>query len=403
MTFVPVVLRSGLLFELSFVFLASHRGRGQQSRTIASSFGCLAHRQTTTGSAGDVPAASPANFGVSALELEAMAVTACNSVAADHDSTAEVWGTSLVAGPLLRFTPRVTAMQCQAVMKHDVERCLEDALVAEAATAMRDRSVGFLHISGSLGVAVGTLTDRDIAIRAIAESRQPDATRVGDVMTREVVTCSPSDDLAVAEDLMMRFQIARIVCVDGRRRPVGVISLSDVAKLGDRGHAGSVASSVASREAISHLNRPTEVRRATCRQVMTSRVECLGRDASATAAAMIMRKLNIGFLPICNDRGAAVGALTDRDLVVRVIAARRPLETPIGDVMTPGPIHCSADDPLSVAESLMARFRKSRIVCVDARSRPIGVVSLSDIARVERFDRVSRVLRDVATRPFATA
>lgn len=294
-------------------------------------------------------------------------------------------------------------MRCQEVMKTDVERSLEGALVTEAAVAMRDRSVGFLPVVGDLGVSVGTLTDRDLAIRVIAEARLPDRTRVGDVMTREVVTCSPADDLSVAEDLMTRFQISRIVCVDARRRPVGVISLSVVAKLDERGHAGSIASSVASREAISHMSRPAEVRRATCRQVMTPRVECIGRSATAIAAAAIMRELNIGFLPVCNDRGAAVGALTDRDLAVRVIATRRPLETAVADVMTPGPIHCSADDPLSVAENLMARFRKSRIVCVDARSRPIGVVSLSDIARVERFDRVSRVLRDVATRPFAQA
>jgi CBS domain-containing protein len=65
-------------------------------------------------------------------------------------------------------------------------------------------------------------------------------------------------------------------------------------------------------------------------------------------------------------------------------------------------VFCSPDDPLTVAEDLMAQYKKSRIVCADSLRRPLGVISLADLSRVERTGRIIRVLRELSSRP-ATA
>jgi CBS domain-containing protein len=291
-------------------------------------------------------------------------------------------------------------MRCSELMKREVECCLEGSLVTEAAVAMRDHGIGFVPITSDDGVAIGTLTDRDIAVRVLAEGRAPDVTPVEEAMTREVIACSPDDELSVAEELMIRFQKSRIVCTDEARRIVGVISLSDVAELDEAGHAGAIAASVAMREAAIDVERTDEmIRNTRCRDVMNPRVQCSSRDDGVRKIASAMRDQNVGFLPVCDDDGAVIGTVTDRDLVIRVVAERLdPDAMRADDVLTPELIYCSTEDPLSVAENLMAKYKKSRILCADPKQRPIGVVSLSDIARVERAERVARLLRDVSAR-----
>jgi CBS domain-containing protein len=296
-------------------------------------------------------------------------------------------------------------MLCSELMKRDVERCLETALVVDAAAAMRERGVGFLPITTADGVVVGTITDRDIVVRVLAEGRAPDRTRVSEVTTRELTSCRPEDDLAVVEELMSRHRRSRIVCTNTSGRIAGVISLSTIAKLATRGPAGTIAAAVAEREASEgpHLPR-MRVRRTRCREIMRPAVESSRLDDGVRRIAELMRDRNVGFVPVCDERGAAVGTVTDRDLTLRVIAARRSAETTrAADIMSPEVISCSPEDPLGVAERLMTEYRKSRIVCVDDDLRPLGMISLSDIARVERTRRVSRVLREIASRPAQTS
>jgi CBS domain-containing protein len=289
-------------------------------------------------------------------------------------------------------------MLASDLMKHDVERCIDMFSVTTAAIAMRDRNIGFMPVCTSDGVAVGTLTDRDITLRVLAEQRAPDETLVRDVMSGEIVSCRPGDELDVAEDKMTRFQKSRILCLDDAGRVVGVISLSTIAKAEPQPHAGATAASIASREATG----PAEViepRKARCRDVMTKVVQSCGRTLRVVEIAALMRDHNIGFVPVCDETGAVVGTLTDRDLTIRVVADRRsPATTTAEQIMTPEIIFCSPDDSLIVAEDLMAQYRKSRVVCADADRKPLGVISLSDLSRVERSARIIRVLRAVSTR-----
>lgn len=119
-------------------------------------------------------------------------------------------------------------MQCKDLMKTDIE-CVSPAdTVQEAASRMQDADLGFLPVCDQSKKVLGTITDRDLAIRIIAPGK-PASTSVEDVMTREVVSCRADDDLEQAEQLMAQNQKSRIMCLDELGSLVGVISLSDIA------------------------------------------------------------------------------------------------------------------------------------------------------------------------------
>jgi CBS domain-containing protein len=131
---------------------------------------------------------------------------------------------------------------------------------------------------------------------------------------------------------------------------------------------------------------------------MKSPVVCSKLDEDVSAAAARMRSRKIGFVPVCDDTGRVVGTVTDRDLSVRVLAERLLSRTPVRLVMTPGPVTCRPNDDLEVAEDLMRRYHKSRIICVDEGFKPVGVISLSDIATYDDASRVGELLRGICER-----
>jgi CBS domain-containing protein len=288
-------------------------------------------------------------------------------------------------------------MLCADLMKRDVATCFDTSTVSDAAVTMRDRDVGFLPVCDETGVVLGTLTDRDVVVRVLAKHHIPEATVVDQVMTHDLVSCRPEDELSVAEDLMIRFQKSRIVCTDASGHVAGVISLTDIAKKEEPSrHAGAIASSIAPREAAPSILLGGEP---TCAEVMQGDVDCCSRGDTVPRIAFMMRERNVGFLPVCDPDGRVIGTLTDRDLVLRVVAARRyPEVTRAEDVLTPELVFCSPDDTLKSAEQLMAQYKKSRLLVSDADRHPIGVISLSDIARAEPARTVSRLLRDVSER-----
>jgi CBS domain-containing protein len=121
-------------------------------------------------------------------------------------------------------------MKCAEIMKADVECSMEGETVQEAARRMRDHKIGFLPVCNAAHEVIGTLTDRDLATRVVAEGRSPQSCPVEDVMTREAIACRPDDDLSLAEQLMGRFKKSRILITDDDGSLAGVISLSDIAE-----------------------------------------------------------------------------------------------------------------------------------------------------------------------------
>jgi CBS domain-containing protein len=122
-------------------------------------------------------------------------------------------------------------------------------------------------------------------------------------------------------------------------------------------------------------------------------------DLSIQTAAVLMADADVGFLPVCDEEGYVWGVLTDRDIVVRVCAAGGPPgATPVKDAMSRAVIACRPDDSIDVAERLMEENRKSRILVTDEQAKLLGVISLSDIALIERPARAGKTLRRIASR-----
>ena len=148
------------------------------------------------------------------------------------------------------------------------------------------------------------------------------------------------------------------------------------------------------RETLDRLCRPFDTRvelgaegelrlgglRRTVRSVMSAPVQTIDADARVEAAARRLRDANVGILPVV-EGGAVVGVVTDRDLVVRVLAAGRdPTATAVREVMTAGVVACREDDDLPTVAARMVRSRVRRLIVVGRDGALAGVVSVDDLA-----------------------
>jgi len=120
---------------------------------------------------------------------------------------------------------------CQDIMTRDPFCCEPTDSAQRAALLMKERNVGAIPVCESHETRrlVGIVTDRDLALRVVAEGRDPKSTRTGEVMTQKVFSCSPEDRLEKALELMERHQVRRIPVVDQQGRIVGIISEADIA------------------------------------------------------------------------------------------------------------------------------------------------------------------------------
>jgi CBS domain-containing protein len=104
-----------------------------------------------------------------------------------------------------------------------------DKSVAYAAKMMKDEDVGLAPIVEG-NKLVGTVTDRDIALRVVAAGKDPETTMVKEIATKEVVTVDPNQDLGEAMRLMAQHQVRRLPVVEEDGRLVGVLAQADVAQ-----------------------------------------------------------------------------------------------------------------------------------------------------------------------------
>lgn len=140
-------------------------------------------------------------------------------------------------------------MKCSELMKTEVVVGRVDQSVKWAAQQMRSAHIGFLPVVDDEHRLIGVLTDRDIALRVVADDLDPCRTLLGEVCSRELVTCRPEEELLAAEQRMSSAHKSRIPVVDGAGRCLGVISLSDIAQQDRPAHSGAVLRQVSQREA----------------------------------------------------------------------------------------------------------------------------------------------------------
>ncbi len=126
----------------------------------------------------------------------------------------------------------------------------------------------------------------------------------------------------------------------------------------------------------------------TARDIMTGSVECVGEKDTLQQAAVKMRDLDVGSLPICGEDGRLKGMLTDRDIVVRCLAdGGDPTTVTAGDLAQGKPVTIGADDTVEEAIRTMQDHQVRRLPVIDGHDL-VGVISQADIARNYPEDRV---------------
>ena len=124
------------------------------------------------------------------------------------------------------------------VMTPAPETIQADGTAAEAAKKMKEADAGMIPVMED-GNLLGTVTDRDIALRVVAEGRDPQSTTVGEIASRDIVTVQPDEDLNDALQKMAKHQVRRLPVVEDGRL-IGVVAQADVAREGNEqavGHA----------------------------------------------------------------------------------------------------------------------------------------------------------------------
>jgi CBS domain-containing protein len=105
-----------------------------------------------------------------------------------------------------------------------------------AAEAMRDHDIGDVLVLGDGDRVAGIATDRDIVVRAVAEGLDPSRATLGEVCSTDVLAVGPDDPIRDVIDLMRAHAVRRVPVLDGER-PIGIVSLGDLAIERDRGSA----------------------------------------------------------------------------------------------------------------------------------------------------------------------
>lgn len=120
--------------------------------------------------------------------------------------------------------------KCSDVMTKDPHCCLPSDTVSKLAQLMHKKDIGPVPIveNEQTRKLAGIVTDRDLALKIIAEGRDPKTTKAEDIMTRKVVTVRAEEDIQKALDLMAKHQIRRIPVIDQNDKLVGILAQADV-------------------------------------------------------------------------------------------------------------------------------------------------------------------------------
>jgi CBS domain-containing protein len=118
----------------------------------------------------------------------------------------------------------------------------------------------------------------------------------------------------------------------------------------------------------------------TARDVMTGGVECVGENETVLDAAKRLAELDVGAMPICGEDNRLKGMLTDRDIVVKVLAnGKDPGDVRAGELGEGKPVTIGADDSVQEALRTMKEYKVRRLPVIDGHDL-VGVVSQADLA-----------------------
>ena len=135
------------------------------------------------------------------------------------------------------------------------------------------------------------------------------------------------------------------------------------------------------------------------RDIMTGSAECASVNDSLTDAARKMRDLEVGSLPICGDDNRLAGVITDRDIVVKVVAdGRDPSSVKVSELAEGKPVTIGADDPVEEVLRTMTDHGVRRLPVIDGHDL-IGIVSQADVAKNLPEDKVGDLVDAISSAP----
>jgi len=135
----------------------------------------------------------------------------------------------------------------------------------------------------------------------------------------------------------------------------------------------------------------------TAREIMTPEPTCVRSSDSVREAASQMAQLNVGSLPICGEDNRLEGMLTDRDIVVKVLAqGKDPQAVHAGDLAQGEAVTIGADDDAEEILRTMGRYKVRRLPVIDGHDL-VGIVALADVARALPDSKVGDLLEAVST------
>ncbi len=134
-------------------------------------------------------------------------------------------------------------------------------------------------------------------------------------------------------------------------------------------------------------------------EIMTKSFEMINASAKITEAAQKMKSMNIGVLPV-TEGNKIIGVITDRDMVVRAIAEDKEVgKVDVKDIMSPEIARCMAEDNVDEAAKIMKEKQVRRLIVLDNKNTPVGIVSLGDIAAKAHSEQLAGQTLDAISQP----
>ena len=134
----------------------------------------------------------------------------------------------------------------------------------------------------------------------------------------------------------------------------------------------------------------------TAREVMTGGAECVGENDTLLDAARKLAELDVGAMPICGEDDRLKGMLTDRDIVVKVLAeGKDPSSTQAGELAQGKPVTIGADDSVEEALQTMTEHKVRRLPVIDGHDL-IGVVSQADLAQELDDEKIGDLVQAIS-------
>src|SRR5256885_384794 len=124
-------------------------------------------------------------------------------------------------------------MKVRELMTSNVECLAPDASLKDIAQEMKSLDVGFIPVCENDRL-VGTVTDRDIVIRAVAEGMDINTCKARNIMSREIIYAFDDDDVKTVAEKMRGKDVRRILILDIEKRLVGVVSIGDISKVEEK-------------------------------------------------------------------------------------------------------------------------------------------------------------------------